>query len=142
MNKFMQTFLDQVAERVTALIARLIASHIEVKCAEHQAEVQCRVDELAAHYEESGQIEIASHLRNLRQKLATDSIVPSGEALLNQIQNQNQTSVAGPDGNLSAEHSGQAIRQRRSTSKRILSLIDEPNHNPDTLADSARASQS
>jgi hypothetical protein len=137
LNKFMQTFLDQVAERVTALIARLVASHIEVKCAEHQAEVQCRIDELAARYDEVGQTEVAAHLRNLRLRLASDSIVPSGEALLNQI--QNQTPVVGFGGTSAAEQPGQAIRQRRSASKRVLSLV--PQHNPETPADSARSPQ-
>lgn len=137
----MQTFLDQVAERVTALIARLVASHIEVKCAEHQAEVQCRVDELAARYEEVGQTEVAARLRNLGQKLATDSIVPSGEALLNQI--QNQTPVVGTSGTSATEPSGPTLRPRRSTTKRIVSLVDEPGQNPDMdiSTDSVRASQ-
>ena len=140
MNKFMQTFLDQVAERVTALIARLVASHIEVKCAEHQAEVQCRVDELAARYEEVGQTEVAARLRNLGQKLATDSIVPSGEALLNQV--QNQTPVVGLSGTPSSEQSGPTLRPRRSVSKRVLSFTDDPAPNPDTLAEGVRAPQS
>jgi len=140
LNKLMHAFLDQIADRVTALIARLVAGHIEIKCAEYEAEVKCRVDELAAHYEEVGQTEIAAHLRNLRQKLATDAIVPSGEALLSQI--QNQTPVVGLGGTSAAEQPGAAIRQRRSASKRVLSLVDEPKHNPDTLADSVRATQS
>ena len=139
MNKFMQTFLDQVAERVTALIARLVASHIEVKCAEHQAEVQCRVDELATRYEEVGQTEVAARLRNLCQKLATDSIVPSGEALLIQI--QNQTSVGGLSGTPATEQSGPALRPRRTVSKRVLSLADEPTNAKDTLSENAEATQ-
>ena len=136
----MQTFLDQVAERVTALIARLVASHIEVKCAEHQAEVQCRVDDLAARYEEVGQMEVAARLRNLGQKLAADSIVPSGEALLNQI--QNQTTVVGLSGTPAAEQSSPALRPRRTVSKRVVSLTNEVTQTPDTLADNIRATQS
>ncbi len=139
MNKFMETFLDQVAERVTALIARLVASHIEVKCAEHQADVQCRVDDLAARYEEVGQTEVAARLRNLGKKLATDSIVPSGEALLNQI--QHQTPVAGLSGTPATEQSGPALRPRRNVSKRVVSLADEPTPTPDTLAENFRATQ-
>ena len=135
----MQTYLDQVAERVTALVAKLIASHIEVKCAEHQAEVQCRVDDLAARYEEVGQMEVAARLRNLGQKLATDSIVPSGEALLNQI--QSQTQVVGLSGTTATEQSGPAIRPRRTVSKRVVSLADEPTPTSETLAENVGATQ-
>lgn len=131
----MQTFLDQVSERVTALVARLIASHIEVKCAEHQAEVQCRIDELASHYDQIGQTEIAIHLRSLRQKLATDAIVPSGEALLNQIQNQLPTEVGNLPGAATTELPSQAVRPRRSATKRILSLVDEAPRTPESQAD-------
>jgi hypothetical protein len=122
----MQTLLDTVFERMTALFVRLIASHLEVKCAEHQAEVQCRVDELAAHYDQLGQAEVATHLRSLGQKLTTDAIVPSGEALLTQIQNQSPIAVANLPAAQAADSAAPVVRQRRSTSKRLLALADEP----------------
>jgi hypothetical protein len=125
----MQIFLDQVAERVTALIAKLIANHIEIRCAEHQAEIQCRIDEIAARYDDSGQSEVAAQLRSLRQRLATDAIVPSGEALLSQVQSQ----VA--DSNFAAdprpESPGTASRPRRTT-RRVLSLTGVAESSADT----------
>jgi len=133
----MQVFLDQVSERITAVIARLVATHIEVKCAEHQANVQCRVDELAAQYETAGQPEIAAHLRTLRQKLAGDSIVPTGEELLTRIQQQ---SGAGTSNESSGEQA--TSRQRRTTSKRVLSLLDENQPVADSLATGSTGSQS
>ncbi|MCA9011937.1 MAG: hypothetical protein KDB01_19430 [Planctomycetaceae bacterium] len=137
MNKFMQVFLDQVSERITAVIARLVATHIEVKCAEHQADVQCRVDELVAQYETAGQPEIAAHLRTLGQKLVGDSIVPTGEALLTRIQ---QMTIVSPSGETSVDPAG--TRQRRNSSKRVLSLADETIQITDPVAAGIKGFQS
>lgn len=120
MKSFIQAFLDQVADRVTALIARLVTSHIEVRCIEHQAEVQGRIDELASHYDDSGQTEVAEQLRRLRQHLTSDAIVPSGEALLNQM--RQQTAMEATSADAAANSSRRGIRQRRTSSKRLVAL--------------------
>ena len=82
MNKFIHLLLDQVADRVSALVARLVTSHIEVRCIEHQAELNLKVEELAATYEESGQDEIATRLRSVTDDLFSNAVAPTGEALL------------------------------------------------------------
>ena len=137
MNRFIGDFLDQVSERITAVIAKLVSTHIEVKCAEHQANVQCRVDELAAQYESAGQLEIAANLRLLRQNLTGDSIVPTGEALLTRIQ---QMTVVSPSGETSVDPAG--TRQRRNSSKRVLSLADETSQITDPVAAGIKGFQS
>ena len=65
MNKFIHDFLDQVSERITAVIAKLVATHIEVKCAEHQA----IVDAIAARDPEGAAKAIAAHFDGIRRRL-------------------------------------------------------------------------
>lgn len=124
MNKLMQSFLELAADRISALIARLVTNEIEVRCAEQQAELQCRLEHLSTTYDEKGQPEIAGRLRSLAQKLSTDAIVPSGEALLSQMY------ASSPPIGLKDSNSGSTteapFRSRRSTTKRVVSLDGPP----------------
>jgi len=117
MNKFIHVLLDQVAERVSALITRLVASHIEVRCAEHQAELSLRVEELASTYEDNGQDEIAARLRSATTDLFSNTVAPTGEAVLNYAHsNSALPAPAGRSGTTSATGSGKG---RRGGTRRI-----------------------
>lgn len=117
MNKFIHLLLDQVTDRVSALIARLVASHIEVRCVEHQAELNSKVEELAATYAESGQDEIATRLRSVTADLFSNKVAPIGEALLNYASNQPTLPVR--DGGQGNEKMTGTARGRKGSAKRI-----------------------
>lgn len=124
MNKYIHLLLDQVAERVSSLIARLVASHIEVRCAEHQAELNLRVEGLASTYEDNGQDEIAARLRSATADLFSNTVVPTGEALLNYA--QNGTTLPTATGSAASGSAGAIGKGRRGGAKRISADI-EPN---------------
>ena len=71
MNRLFTTFLDRLAERMTALVAGLVSSRVTVLHAETQAEQQSQLEDLARQYEADGKPEIALTLRKRSTRLAS-----------------------------------------------------------------------
>jgi hypothetical protein len=78
MSKLISALLDQLAERLTALVAGAVSSRVCGLQAVVQAEQQSELEDLARQYETDGKPEIAATLRQRAARLTNPDL--AGEA--------------------------------------------------------------
>ncbi len=85
MNKILSTFLDRLAERLTALAAGLVSSRVEGLHATAQAEQQSDLEELARRYEAEGKTEIAAALRQRLLRIGSPDLAAEAVNMLQRV---------------------------------------------------------
>lgn len=86
MNKVVQSFLDRLVERFTALAVGQLSSRFAGLHAVAQAEQQSELEDLARRYESEGKPEIAATLRQRALGLSSPNLAAEGVELLGQVQ--------------------------------------------------------
>lgn len=103
MNKILSTFLDRLAERLTALAAAVVSSRVEGLHAAAQAERQSDLEDLARRYEAEGKTEIAAALRNRLLRTGSPDLASEAVDMLGSV-GAEPARLAGPAAGPTAQH--------------------------------------
>ncbi len=85
MNKILSTFLDRLAERLTALAAGLVSSRVEGLHAAAQAEQHSDLEDLARRFDAEGKTEIAAKLRQRLTRIGSPDLASEAVEVLQRV---------------------------------------------------------
>lgn len=97
MLKYVQVFLDRLAERLVVVASRLVASSVDSLHATQQAAKQSQLEDLAREYEADGKLEIAATLRGRAMQLADASPAEEAMATLKSVVEDPRALAFSPD---------------------------------------------